>query len=408
MSQRFLISALLFPSLFGAACNRGTASTPSSEHAAQNPAGNQANKGEIVLPASEQATAKIQTEAVVLSEAPDVLRLTGRITLADDRNWHVGVRTEGAVAEVYAGLGDHVKKDQVLARYHADQVHDLRAQYRSATANLTKAKAGAALAQRNYERMQTLLGLKAASVQQVEQAKQDLVSTEAEVQSAQSDVDRARDLLEHDLHVRADAPSGNRDEIGDEVPILAPATGYVIEKRVTPGKSVSPSEGDAFVIGDLAQVWMLVSVRPEHLSELRVGQAATVTLPGMSGQRFSGKIMYLGQEFDATTRAMQARIVLDNRGNLLRPEMLANAEISTGSRKPTILVVSDAVQQINGQDAVFVRTAADRFVVRAVRIGETVNGKTPVLEGLKPGEQIVVRGSFILKSQLLRASMEGE
>jgi len=156
------------------------------------------------------------------------------------------------------------------------------------------------------------------------------------------------------------------------------------------------------------QVWMLVSVRPEHLSELRVGQAATVTLPGMSGQRFSGKIMYLGQEFDATTRAMQARIVLDNRGNLLRPEMLANAEISTGSRKPTILVVSDAVQQINGQDAVFVRTAADRFVVRAVRIGETVNGKTPVLEGLKPGEQIVVRGSFILKSQLLRASMEGE
>jgi len=358
--------------------------------------------------ASEQATAKIQTEAVVLSEAPDVLRLTGRITLADDRNWHVGVRTEGAVAEVYAGLGDHVKKGQVLARYHADQVHDLRAQYRSATANLNKAKAGAALAQRNYERMQTLLGLKAASAQQVEQAKQDLVSAEAEVQSAQSDVDRARDLLEHDLHVRADAPSGNRDEIGDEVPILAPATGYVIEKRVTPGKSVSPSEGDAFVIGDLAQVWMLVSVRPEHLSELRVGQAATVTLPGMSGQRFSGKIMYLGQEFDATTRAMQARIVLDNRGNLLRPEMLANAEISTGSRKPTILVVSDAVQQINGQDAVFVRTAADRFVVRAVRIGETVNGKTPVLEGLKPGEQIVVRGSFILKSQLLRASMEGE
>ena len=88
--------------------------------------------------------------------------------------------------------------------------------------------------------------------------------------------------------------------------------------------------------------------------------------------------------------------------------MLANAEVSTGSGKPTILVASDAVQQINGQDAVFVRTASDRFAVRAVHIGETLNGKTPVFEGLKPGEQIVVRGSFILKSQLLRSSMESE
>ena len=153
---------------------------------------------------------------------------------------------------------------------------------------------------------------------------------------------------------------------------------------------------------------MLASVRPEHLAELRVGQTANVTLSGIPGQRFPGKITNLGQEFDPATRVMQARIVLNNPGNLLRPEMLANAEIPTGSHKPTLLVVSDAVQQINGQDAVFVRAAANRFAVRAVRIGETVNGKTPILEGLRPGEQIVVRGSFILKSQLLRASMEGE
>jgi len=318
MSQRFLISALLFSSLLGVGCNSGTAPAPLPEHTAQNPAGKQATKDEVVLPTSEQTTAMIQTETVALSEAPDVLRLTGRITLADDRNWHVGVRTEGSVAEVFVGLGDRVKKGQVLARYHADQVHNLRAQYRSATANLSKARAGAALAQRNLERMQTLLTLKAASIQQVEQSKQDLVGAQAEVQSAQSDVDRARDLLEHDLHVVADSPRGG-NELADEVPILAPATGSVLEKKITPGKSVSPSEGDAFVIGDLAQVWMLVSVRPEHLSELRVGQSAAVTLPGVSGQRFSGKIANLGQEFDPTTRAMQARILLNNRGSLLRP-----------------------------------------------------------------------------------------
>jgi cobalt-zinc-cadmium efflux system membrane fusion protein len=55
---------------------------------------------------------------------------------------------------------------------------------------------------------------------------------------------------------------------------------------------------------------------------------------------------------------------------------------------------------------VFVRTAPDRFAVRLVRTAATRNGYTPILEGLKRGEPVVVRGSFILKSQLLRATLE--
>jgi membrane fusion protein, heavy metal efflux system len=406
MTKQCLIGMLLFLALIEVACNGGSAPSPSPEPSKE--AAGQTNKDEIVLPVAQQTDAGIQTEAVALSEASDILRLAGRIALADDRNWHVGVRTDGSVAVVYVSVGDWVKKGQILARYRADQVHELRAQYRSAVANLDRAKAAGALARRNYERMKTLLSLKAASLMQVEQAHQDSITADAEVLSAQSDVDRARNLLEHDLHVAAEVPSGVYDERTNQVPIIAPASGFVLEKHVTPGKSVTPSGADAFVIGDLAQVWMLASVRPEHLSVLHVGQPATVTLPGISGKRFSGKITNLSQVFDPTTRAMQARIVLQNPGNILRPEMLANAEILTGSHKPAIQIISEALQQINGQDAVFVRTAADRFMVRPVRVGETVNGKTPVFEGLKPGEEVVVRGSFILKSQLLRASMEGE
>jgi cobalt-zinc-cadmium efflux system membrane fusion protein len=88
--------------------------------------------------------------------------------------------------------------------------------------------------------------------------------------------------------------------------------------------------------------------------------------------------------------------------------MLATAEIPVGERKPAMIVPSDAIQQIDGQDVVFVRTAADRFTVRPVHTGETAGGKTPVLDGLKAGEQIVVRGSFTLKSQLLKSTMESE
>lgn len=396
-----LIALAVIVSIFAAAgCNSSTPA-PAAEHTSSG------SKSEIVLSPTDQAAGMIETQPAALSSEPQMLRVTGHIVLADDRAWHVGVRTDGLVMAVYAGLGDHVQKGQVLARYHADEVREARAQYRTAMADLNRLEAAAAQAQRKYDRAEKLLGLKAGSVQQVEEARQELVSAQSALKGGQIVIDRIKDQLEDDLRVPADPAPGTPEEIADDVPILAPASGYIIEKFVTPGKTVQPST-DTFVIGDLSEVWMLASVRQEHLSELRVGQSATVTLQGTSSQSFSGKITNLGQELDPATRVMQVRIVLNNPGNRLRPEMLATAEIPVGERKPVLLVPSDAVQQIDSQDVVFVRAAADRFEVRAIRSGETVDGKTPVVDGLKAGEQIVVRGSFTLKSQLLKSTMESE
>jgi cobalt-zinc-cadmium efflux system membrane fusion protein len=103
---------------------------------------------------------------------------------------------------------------------------------------------------------------------------------------------------------------------------------------------------------------------------------------------------------------MQVRIEIGNPGNALRPEMLADAEIPVGRAKTALVIGSDAVQQINGQDVVFVRTVPDRFAVRPVSVGETSGGRTTILQGIQAGDSIVVHGSFILKSQLLKASLE--
>jgi cobalt-zinc-cadmium efflux system membrane fusion protein len=386
------------------ACSSGPANTAAAEHAA--PSNSPAiGKDEIALPASVQGAGNIQTQAAALSEEPDTLRVAGRITLADDRMWRVGVLTEGRVEIVYAGLGDHVEKGQVLARMHSHALHDARAQYQTSRTDVNRLQAAAALAQKNYDRMQTLLGLKAASIQQTEQARQDMLNAQTALRDGQIAADRDRIHLEENLGVAADPPAGVHDENSDLLPIVAPGSGYILDKMVTPGSTVQPST-DTFVIGELSQVWMLASVHQENLGALRVGQSATVTLPGVPGKRFPGKITNLGQALDATTRVMKVRITLNNPGNLLKPEMLANAELPIGNNKPTLVVPSDAVQQFNGQDVVFVRTAAERFAIRPVSVGGTTGGRTPVLEGLKAGEQVVVKGSFILKSQFLKSSME--
>jgi len=358
---------------------------------------------EVVLSPAAQREGQIETQPARATTEPEMQRVSGHIALADNRTWRVGIRTDGLVVAVFAGAGDYVRQGQVLARYHADEVRDSRAKYHAAQADLARTQAGAALAQRNLDRTATLLELKAASQQQVDQARQDAVAAQSEVRIAQTEVDRLKDLLEDDLRVPAEPKPG--DETADQVPIIAPASGFILEKNVTLGKAIDTMD-DTFVIGDLSQLWMLASVRQDQLGSLRVGQPVRVTVAGVAGQEFEGRLANLGQTLDPQTRTMQVRIVLSNARNQLRPEMLATAQIPAGPPRETVLVPSDALQQVDGQDVVFVRTAPDRFTVRPVQAAETRNGETPIMQGLKGGEQVVVKGSFVLKSQMLKASLE--
>jgi cobalt-zinc-cadmium efflux system membrane fusion protein len=327
--------------------------------------------------------------------------------LPDNESWQVGVLTTGRIERVYANLGDYVHRGQVLARMHSHDVHEARAAYAMAIAEKSRLQSAESLAQVNFDRMQRLYALRAASVEQTEQARQELVNAKTALENGQTDVVRSKTHLEENLGISADLPANANDETAELIPIVAPASGYVLQKNATPGTTVAPAT-DIFVLGDPKHLWMLASVGQEQLSQLKVGQSAWVTLPGGTGQRFAGRISNLGQEFDPTTRRLQVRIDIEHSGGILRPEMLATAEIAVGEMRPLILIAPEAVQQVNGQDVIFVRQAADRFTPRPVRVGSSVNGKVALAEGVRPGEEVVTQGSFLLKSQLLKASMQGD
>ena len=88
--------------------------------------------------------------------------------------------------------------------------------------------------------------------------------------------------------------------------------------------------------------------------------------------------------------------------------MLGEAQILVGASKPVLAVPMDSVQQMQEQDVIFVRTSPDHFTMRPVRTGGTVGDRVIILEGARSGEQVVTKGSFVLKSEMLKSSMESE
>jgi cobalt-zinc-cadmium efflux system membrane fusion protein len=105
---------------------------------------------------------------------------------------------------------------------------------------------------------------------------------------------------------------------------------------------------------------------------------------------------------------LQVRVLVENAAGMLKPEMFAAAEIRRGGSRETLFVPEGAAQELNGARVVFVRTGADRFEPRPIEVRRTLNGMMEVANGVRPGDAVVVKGSFVLKSQLLKSSLEEE
>jgi cobalt-zinc-cadmium efflux system membrane fusion protein len=370
-----------------------------------------ASGNEIVLDAVAQQQGGIVVETIEPRSLPQLLRASGRITENADRTWRVGAVTEGRVIRVFVNPGDRVQAGAVLARMHSHDIHESRALYRRAVSELARLRSVESYARVARDRARRLYELKAASLQQVEHAETELANARTEVSNAEIEVRRTHQHLVEFLQIPAEEPKdhkeGDEEHDDDLIPVRAPASGVVLDRKVTSGTVVTAG-GDLFVISDLSTLWMIAAVSEEHLPRLRPGMPVRVFVQAYADRPFPGRIARLGEELDATTRTIQARVSLPNGGGQLKPEMYATCEIQTGGSHPALLVPQSAPQEVKGQTALFVRKASDRFELRPVELGRAAEGAVEVVRGLAAGENVVTRGSFLLKSQLLKSSLTEE
>src|SRR5439155_15990402 len=140
---------------------------------------------------------------------------------------------------------------------------------------------------------------------------------------------------------------------------------------------------------------------------VRVGTAATITVDALPARRFRGRVTFIHPELDEKTRTLTARVEVENPDRALRPGMYTTAELVASGRR-AVSVPLTAVLPTGTKDILFVNRGDGRLLPRQVNVGLRGGSLAEILEGLKPGEEVVASATFLLDSESnLAAAIQG-
>lgn len=359
---------------------------------------------------------QIRLETVRREPLPEVVQVMGRIGVNENRTVRVGAIADGRIAVVQANVGDTVREGQRLALLKSREVDVARAEYAKAQAELKRRQAELEYAVNARMRSEKLLQLKAASLEQVQRARADQANAQAQVTSAQADIGRIEEELNHlglspesaeNEYASAKKPKPGEFEEDELVPVTSPMVGTVLKRLISPGTVVTPSN-DLFLISDLSTLWLTAEVPEKYLSMLKTGLLARFSVQAYPQEIFPTQIIQIGDSLDPDTRTVQVRGLIRNSARKLKPEMYATILFELGDGNPVVVVSAVSLQDVEGKPTVFRQTGDNVFAPVQVRIGRRSDGRMEILDGLKPGDSVVAEGSFLLKSELLKQSMSPE
>ena len=373
-----------------------------SSSASEKKSGGEAS-GQVHITPEAQTVAGIEVLRINPQVVPEYLTAAGQLVLNEQRTAHVGAYTDGRVTAVFADIGDQVHAGSILARMHSHDVHETRAAYESALQDVKRREDALAYQQEVQARTSRLYQLKSASRQEVDRAAVDVASARTDVETAKISVQKEVAHLTDILHLPASALA-SIDETTERIPVVSPVAGTVMNRMITPGAVVEPGE-EVYTVSDLSTLWMMASVNEDDVAKIHVGNKAKIISQAYPGKAFAGTVTYLSPELDAKTRTLQARISVPNPGIRLRVAMYVTAQIDRGLTRRTLFVPEEALQEVNGSTILFVRKSDDSFEARAVAVANRLNGQAEINGGLRAGEFVAVKGSFVIKSEMLKSQI---
>ncbi len=322
--------------------------------------------GSVSISTEKQQRMGVRTSSVEKASGTHTLRLFGRVAPDETRVYKLNAGVDGYIREVSpVTTGSYVKKDQWLATFFSLESRTPIQAYLTSLDVLDRAaragqppeqvRSGDASAHLSVERLKSV-GMSAIQIEEIKRTR----------------------------------------EVPVTVNILAPQSGFVLARNVSPGQKFEKG-AEWYRIADLKRVWVLVDVFQSDAKFIRPGESARVMLAADRAV-FSATVSDVLPQFDAGSRTLKVRLEMDNPDYLVRPDMFVDVELPI-ALPSAITVPVEAVLDSGLNKTVFVARGEGVFEPRPVETGWRFGGVVQIVNGLEPGERIVTSGNFLLDSE---------
>lgn len=327
-----------------------------------------------------------------MTDVRGTLQVSGRVETDASRIARVGSPVAGRILKLNAFEGENVRAGTVLATLHSTSLSDTQM-------SLIKAYSDQTLAEAATKRAEQLVAADVIGRAELERRRAEVVQASAEVSSYETQL---RGLGMTDSQMKA--LQGTR-RLSADYPIVTPRSGTVLERKITVGQVVQPAD-PAYTIADLSNVWIVANVPEQEAGLLRKGLEVSVRIPARPEQEIHGVLSYVAPTVDPATRTVEVRMDLPNTQGLYKPDELASVTFG-GHTERKLTVPQTAIVREENKDYVFVQTAANRFILREVELGDESDDERVVQSGVAASERIVLDGAFHLNNQRKQNAIKG-
>ena len=323
-------------------------------------------------PAAEANPRAVQVATVVSRDLPIVVNAVGR--LAPDREVVLSTQVSGIVNQYTVDVGDRVAAGETLVKL--DDIDYVLA-LREAEANLQTARIRLPVEKNAFLRAQRLLPEKAITPELYDQAEAAYASAQATVTRLESLVAMARRSVQ-------------------KTAIPAPFGGHVTRRFVEMGQNIAVGE-PVMQIADMQS--MRVNIHISELDTVHIDKAdpVTVTVEAYAVKALPGRVDEIAIQADARTNTFEVEVLVDNAAFQLKAGLTARVAIQTHVIPSVVMIAQHSVLFRENRKEVFVVGPDKQAEARTVKLGRIVGSEVRILEGLNPGDSLVVSGAQYLK-----------
>jgi membrane fusion protein, heavy metal efflux system len=373
---RRVILLTLLPLALAACGSGGSSSNEMAGMEGMGQTGEKAVRKDIILLSAQQiAAAGIELTRPIIGGSSGAIEAAALLESDPDTTRVVAAPIEGRIVALTRNLGDYVRRGDTLAVMESREAASLQAEVERARTRLNLARATL-----NRDRALFNRGFRPRRELEISQAAYDQAQTDLRMASQQM------------------AASGVRGGNFNRIVLTAPIAGRVIGRSAVLGQvfMADAAETELFRIADTNRLSVTFSLSPADAARVSPGNVVQVTAPG---RRSTARISFVSPALDPKNRLVPVIARLDNRGGQWRVGEPVSAAVEVAGGGSTLRVPTTAVQTVEGQNVVFVRTGAGFRAVPVV-LGRQDGATVAVTAGLTGGEQIAAANSYTLKAEL--------